>query len=157
MRRETMLNFNMQLHRGASLITAIFLLVVLGTLGTMMATFYAAQQQSSALDVLGSRAYQASRAGIEWGAFNVAQTAPGTLWPGCAAYPPPAPGLTLFASGALAGDLAVFSVTLTCSAVAAVQGGSPIVVYDFISTATNGGAAGNADYVERVSSAKLIN
>jgi MSHA biogenesis protein MshP len=149
----TMIKFGIKLQRGVSLITAIFLLVVLGTLGTMMVTFFAAQQQSSALDVMGSRAYQAARAGVEWAAFNVAQMAPpGTLWPGCAAIPAP-----LFAAGALAGDLAPFTVTLTCVSIAAVEAGNPIVVYDITSTAVFGGSAGNADFVERVTSAKLVN
>jgi len=153
-----MIKFGINLQRGVSLITAIFLLVVLGTLGTMMVTFFAAQQQSSALDVMGSRAYQAAHAGVEWAAFNVAQMAPpGTLWPGCAAFPIPAPGATLFAAGALAGDLAPFTVTLTCVATAAVEGGMPIVVYDITSTAVFGGAAGNTDYIMRVTSAKLVN
>jgi len=59
--------------RGFSLVTAIFLLVVLGTLGTLMVTFFAAQQQSSALDVMGSRAYQASRVGYRVGRLSGGQ------------------------------------------------------------------------------------
>ena len=55
-----------KMQKGFSLITAIFLLVVLGGLGAVMMTFFSAQQQSSAQDVLGSRAYPAARAGIEW-------------------------------------------------------------------------------------------
>ncbi len=134
-----------RLHQGFSLITAIFLLVVLGTLGTLMVTFFAAQQQSSALDVTGSRAYHASRAGIEWAAFNVAQTPAGTLWAGCAAIPAP-----LFAANTLGGTLAPFTVTLTCSSTPAVEGVATIYVYSITSTAAYGGAPGNTDYVERV-------
>jgi MSHA biogenesis protein MshP len=138
-----------RLQRGFSLITAIFLLVVLGTLGTLMVTFFAAQQQSSALDVLGSRAYQAARTGVEWAAYQVAQTTPGTPWAGCAAMTP------LFATGSLAGTLSPFTVSLTCSSVALIEGGATIYVYDVTSTATYGGAAGNPDYVERVISVKM--
>lgn len=138
------------IQAGVSLITAIFLLVVLGTLGTLMVTFFAAQQQSSALDVMGSRAYQASRAGVEWAAHNVAQQAPGTLWPGCAAVPAP-----LFAAGTLAGTLTPFTVTVTCTSVLAVENGVSIFVYDIASTATFGGAPGNTDYVERVINARF--
>ena len=60
-----------KMQKGFSLVTAIFLLVGLGALGAAMMTFFTAQQQSSALDVLGSRAYQASRAGIDWGAYQI--------------------------------------------------------------------------------------
>ena len=45
-----------KLQRGFSIVTAIFLLVVLSFLGVAMVTFSAAQHQSSALDVMGSRA-----------------------------------------------------------------------------------------------------
>lgn len=142
-----------KIQQGFSLVTAIFLLVVLGTLGTLMATFFAAQQQSSALDVMGSRAYQAARAGIEWAAFNVNATPAGTLWAGCAAIPAP-----LFAPAgvALAGDLAPFTVTLTCVSTPAADAG-PIVIYNFTSTAIFGGVPGNPDYVERVMNVKLGN
>ena len=50
-------------QRGFSLISAIFLLVVIAALGTFAVTLSTSQQQSAALDVLGSRAYQAARAG----------------------------------------------------------------------------------------------
>ncbi|HEU0187967.1 MAG TPA: hypothetical protein VFR06_08750 [Gallionellaceae bacterium] len=139
---------SVKLQKGVSLITAIFLLVVLGTLGTLMVTFFAAQQQSSALDVMGSRAYQASRAGVEWASYNVAQQAPGTLWAGCA------PG-QVFAAGSLAGTLSPFAVTVTCRWTLAVESGVSIYVYDIASTATFGGTPGNTDYIERVINARF--
>ncbi|MGE5758654.1 MAG: hypothetical protein ACM3W8_07285, partial [Sideroxydans sp.] len=74
-----------RLQRGFSIVSAIFILVVLAFLGVAMATFSTTQQQSAAMDVMGSRAYQAARAGVEWAAYNVSQMAPGTQWPGCAA------------------------------------------------------------------------
>ena len=58
-------------QRGFSLVSAIFLLVVIAALGTFAVTLSTTQQQSSALDVMGARAYQAAQAGIEWGAFQV--------------------------------------------------------------------------------------
>lgn len=147
------MKLSIQIQRGFSLLTAIFLLVVLAGLGSVMVTFFGAQQQSSTLDAMGSRAYQASRAGIEWAAFNISQTPAGTLWAGCATYDPPA---TLFAANTLAGNLSPFSVTLTCPPpVTAVEGGATIRVYQLTSTASNGVAAGNKDAVERVLSVKI--
>jgi MSHA biogenesis protein MshP len=55
---------------GVGLVTAIFLLVVLAGLGVAMVSLFTSQQQASALDVQGARAYQAARAGIEWGLFR---------------------------------------------------------------------------------------
>ena len=136
-----------KLQTGFSLLTAIFLLVVLAGLGGVMVTFFGVQQQSSTLDVMGSRAYQASRAGIEWAAFNVSQTATGNLWADCADYDPPA---ILFAATTLAGNLSPFRVTLACNSVMATEGGATIFVYELTSTASNGGAAGTKDLVERV-------
>ena len=141
-----------KLQYGFSLVTAIFLLVVLSMLGAMMVTFFTAQQKSSSLDVLGSRAYQAARAGIEWAAFGVSQTPAGTLWAGCAAIPSP-----LFAAGTLTGTLSPFRVTMTCTSSGPYTDGAQIYVYDITSTATgvNGAVAGNADYVERVINVKM--
>ena len=150
-----MMKLNPKLQRGFSLVTAIFLLVVLGGLGTMMVTFFVAQQQSSTQDMLGSRAYQASRAGIEWAAYNVASQPAGTLWAGCATYTAPT---ALFVAGtgtALTGTLSPFTVTLTCSSVSTVEGASTIYVYDLAASAVSGGAPGNTDYVERVINVKM--
>ena len=141
-----------KLQRGFSLVTAIFLLVVLSMLGATMVTFFTAQQNSSSLDVLGSRAYQAARAGIEWAAYNVAIQPSGTQWVGCAAIPSP-----LFATGTLAGTLSPFQVIVTCTPYGPYTDGSTIYVYDITSTATgvNGAAVGSADYVERVINARM--
>jgi MSHA biogenesis protein MshP len=149
---KTMMMFSNKLQRGFSLLTAIFLLVVLGGLGTMMVTFFVAQQQSSTLDVMGSRAYQASRAGIEWAAYNISATGAGVLWPDCATYAAPA---TLFAANTLAGNLSPFNVTLNCIVTPAVEGGIPLNVYELTSTADNGAAPGSKGRVERVISVKM--
>jgi MSHA biogenesis protein MshP len=123
-------------QRGFSIVSAIFLLVVLAFLGTAMVTFSVNQQQTAALDVAGERAYQAARAGIEWGAFQALQNGV------CAANTNLAP---------LAGTLSGFSVTVTCAATAAseVSAATGIVtVYDLTSTASQG-TPGQPDRVER--------
>jgi MSHA biogenesis protein MshP len=55
---------------GVGLVTAIFLLVVLAGLGVAMVSLFTTQQASADLDLQGARAYQAARAGIEWGVFQ---------------------------------------------------------------------------------------
>jgi MSHA biogenesis protein MshP len=67
---------------GIALASAIFLLVVLAGLGAIILTVGSLQQTSSARDVMGSKAYQAARAGIEWGAYRVLQqgTPPGSCF-----------------------------------------------------------------------------
>ena len=135
-------------QKGFSLVTAIFLLVVLASLGAMMMTFFTSQQQSSALDVLGSRAYQASRAGIEWAAYQVVQNSGVGFAPNCRA------GATSQAPPALAGTLVDFSVSVNCSATSAVEAAATLWVYNITSTATRG-TAGSADYVERQMTATI--
>ncbi len=111
--------------RGFSLISAIFLLVVIAALGTFAVTLSTTQQQSAALDVQGARAYQAARAGIEWGAYQVLQNGPG-----CPVSAMPLP--------AMPNTLAGFSVTVTCSTVAPTEAGTTVNMYQIISTAKQG-------------------
>src|SRR5258708_39009726 len=56
---------------GFSIVAAIFLLVVLALLGGFIISVTGMQQSSGQLDVLGVRAYQSARAGMEWGAWQV--------------------------------------------------------------------------------------
>lgn len=131
--------------RGFSIVSAIFLLVVLSTLGALMVTFTTAQHTSSAQDVQGSRAYQAARAGIEWGLYQLLQTGTQAA-PGCNASTQFVPG----SATALDGTLSGFTVTVTCTASGPyAEGGSSTSVYTITSTATAGSGAGDPSYVER--------
>ena len=132
------------LQRGFSLVTAIFLLVVLSFLGVVMVTFSTTQHQSSALDVMGSRAYQAARAGIEWAAFQVANST-SAVAATCA---------TSFAQNSLGGTLAPFSVTVSCAAASHVEGTTPIWIYD-VSAVAQTGTLGDQNYVERAIRVKM--
>ena len=100
--------------RGVGLVTAIFLLVVLAGLGVALVSIFTSQRQAILLDEQGVRAYQAARAGIEWGLY---QRLRGT---GCAS------GTTT--TVALDGDvLEQFTVNVSCEMVAgpAVPAGEP--------------------------------
>ncbi len=129
------------IQRGFSLVTAIFLLVVLASLGAVMMTFFTAQQQSSALDVMGARAYQASRAGMEWGAYQVLQNSGVGFAIACRPGPVSSPV-------ALMNTLAGFNVNVLCSSAAASEAGATVTIYQITSTATRGAVA-TPDYVER--------
>ena len=119
--------------RGFSLISAIFLLVVIAALGTFAVTLSTSQQQSAALDVLGSRAYQAARAGIEWGAYQALQNNSCTSTTTLPAMP---------------NTLATFSVTVACTSSAASEASATVTMYQLVSTATQGTPA-TPNYVER--------
>lgn len=121
---------------GFVLPTAIFLLVVLAALATYMVSLSRTSHISSALDVQGTRAYLAARAGIEWGAWQLLRNS------SCVAGP------TLLTG--LGGTLTAFSVNVRCtqSGPPYTDGADTITVYVITSTAT-WGAPGQVDYVNR--------
>ncbi len=121
---------------GFSLVSAIFLLLVLAALGAYMVTVAGVQHTTAALDLQGARAYQAARAGIEWGAYQVLRPA--------AAGPCPASPTALTLGGTLAG----FAVAVQCVSYATTEGGNNVNLYQITSTASFG-TVGGVDYVER--------
>lgn len=125
---------------GFVLPTAIFLLVVLAALAAYMVSLSRTSQISSALDIQGGRAYQASRAGIEWAAWQVVD--PQALQPSPTPCPASPTALTL------TGTLAAFTVAVSCSRTLVTDGADTVAIYQITSTAT-AGVAGELDYVER--------
>ena len=149
---------------GFSIIAAIFLLVVLALLAAFIASVTGMQQSSGQLDVLGARAYQSARAGMEWSAWQVLDpgntlngagpdTCPAAVMPTCFASPQNLP--------ALAGSLSGFTVTVTCAQTAnTTEGNRNVRVFQIVATACNQGASCPAatptsGYVERQVQASL--
>lgn len=58
-------------QRGVSIIAAIFFLLLFAAIAAAMVSLTTTSNATSALDVQGSRAYQAARAGLEWGIYQV--------------------------------------------------------------------------------------
>ncbi len=133
-------------QRGFSLISAIFLLVVIAALGMFAVTVFTGQQQSATLDVLGSRAYQAARAGIEWGAYQI--ITPGSI--SCNTYASPAHNTVALT----ASELQNFTITVDCGSMAVSEAGATVTIYQLTSTATQGTVA-TPYYVERQMSATI--
>ena len=128
--------------RGFSLISAIFLLVVITLLGAYVVTLSTSQQTTEALDVEGARAYQAARAGIEWGAWQILQASAGGFRTSCDAAP------NSQALAGLAGTLSGFAVQVQCSSTATTEAGVNVRVYQVTVTASKGNL-GSLFYVER--------
>lgn len=154
----TQLSIARRLRRqaGVSIVTAIFLLVVLSALGAAIVTLSTTQHQGSALDLLGSRAYEAARSGAEYGLYR--QAIDGAC--GSSSFTMPAP------------TMAPFTVTVQCvqnktsnmskvdatASTPELPEGRPLQTI-ITSTACNQPAAGGAcpnpspsspDYVQRV-------
>lgn len=138
---------------GFSLVSAIFLLVVLAGLGAAMVTFSSSQNQALAMDAMGSRAYQAASAGIEWAAYNV-QTIEGFSAPAAVVF---APGTAT----ALGGNLSEFTVEVSVTAASHVDaswpsGGGTETVWSYdIAASAVWGTAGTENRVMRVMNAKM--
>ncbi len=134
--------------RGFSLVTAIFLLVVLSALGAFMVIFTGLQQNTIQADVLGVRAYYAARAGINWAMYQ-ALDPDNTIAPGAAAFAP-CPSGTINAMG---GSLAPFTVIVACTVTPATEANREIRVYQITATACNQAtcpaASPAAGYIER--------
>lgn len=130
------LNFERRGQRGFSIVTAVFLIVVLALLGAFIVSVTGLQQSSLQLDIQGVRAYQAARAGIEWGAYQVLD--PNNTIPaaGLASCPGTA-NLT-----GLGGSLSPFTVTVTCAQTDATEGNRNLRVYSVVATACNQPDAG---------------
>ena len=127
-------------QNGFALVSAIFILVALAALGAFIAVVSSMQHVGSALDVQGARAYQAARAGTEWGVAKALASA-------CAAT-------------TNIGPVNGFSVTVTVNCPSLVAGDAVetglgalyVITATACSSPTAGtcpGAAASANYVER--------
>lgn len=113
---------------GLSIISAIFMLLLLAALAAFMLTFSVTTNVTQAQDIQGSRAYWAAHSGLEWGVYRVLQDN------ACATT-------TLSLSG--------FTVAVTCTLSGPyLENGSNVNIYRLTSTA-NQGTLGSVGYVER--------
>ena len=111
---------------------AIFLIVVLALLGIFLVRVGGVQHQTVNIALLGARAFEAARTGIEWGAFQALDSA----------------SCTTTTLNLTEGGLAGFDVDVTCSSTVHTETGNTYNIYvlDVVATA---GAYGQPDYVSR--------
>ncbi len=145
--------------RGFTLVSMLFILVVLAALGAALAKISQRQQLGSAAEFEAARAYQAARAGLEWAAFQVLRSpVPPAAAPACfgaTSFNPP-------------GSLASFTVTVSCTRTPGsgtlADGAVALVFYSLRANACNapgGGAcpaaaAPGTTYVERELTSTLV-
>lgn len=120
-------------QRGFGLVLAVFVLVVLAALGAYILTLGGMQHQTSMLTLQQTRALNAARSGIEWGAYRAVTDG------NCS----PATTLSLTAAG-----VADFTVEVSCTQTQHQEGGKTIDLFVIDASAT-AGAYGSADYVSR--------
>lgn len=122
---------------GFTLISAIFVLIVLSALGAAMARISQTQHLASAVDLDSVRALQAARAGLEWGVWQVMRNppAPATA-PACFGTTHLSPG------GSLGGWVVSVQCTRTPSTGTQSDGTTALVFYSLVATACNQPSAG---------------
>jgi len=117
---------------GFSLVSAIFLLVVLAGLGAYAVRLHTLQQQTVTAGLRGAQAFEAARTGAAWGAYRaltLGVCGPGTL------------NLT---EGAMAG----FRVSVQCTQRTHTEGTAMVNVFVF-DVRAEAGVYGGPDYVSR--------
>lgn len=115
-------------QNGFSLLTAIFLLTVLASLGTFVVVMSGVSQQTPVLGLNAARAYHAARSGLEWGIERAVTSAAG----GCN------------------GNFNVdgFNVVVTCAATPHKDGNTDITIFD-VNAVANRGNPGELAYARR--------
>ncbi len=137
---------------GFTLLSLIFVLVVLTALGAALANIAVRQQMGSAAEVDAARSLQAARAGLEWGAFQVLRNpAPPAAAPACFSN-------TSFSPAGLSSFTVTVSCTRTPTTGTVSDGVTALVFYQLVANACNAatagacpntGAAPQATYAER--------
>ena len=126
-------------QQGFALVAAIFLIVVLSSLGLYMVRISGIQHQTVNVALLGARAFQAARAGVEWGAFQALNAACDTT--------------TL---NLTEGGLDGFDVEVTCSSTSHTEKGNSFNIF-VLDVEARAGTYGMPDYVSRRMQATLTN
>jgi MSHA biogenesis protein MshP len=149
---------SLRTQAGVALVTAIFLLVVLAGLAVAVVSLTSAQQDTAVKDEMGTRAYLAAKAGMDWALFTALQGGVGATnfdRLNCAGG---AQSFTLPRGT----TLSVFTVTVECSPAGqnASYGSAPTLDHFRITvTACNAAACPAAnpgpDYVQRAITAQL--
>ncbi len=125
-------------QRGFALVAAIFLIVVLASLGVVIVRISGVQQHTVNIALLGARAFEAAVAGMEWGAFQALDSG----------------ACTTTTLNLTEGGLAGFDVDVTCSSSAHTESGNVYNLY-LIDAEARYGVYGTPDYVSRRMQARV--
>ncbi len=124
----------MKKQTGFTIVMAVFILVVLGLLGSYMVKLSGVQHATSTYALQGARAYQAARAGVGWAMGRI------SLGGVCSDITSASP--LSFA------DINGFSVSLTCSSQNFSEGDKTPIIYKVTALSEFGGYS-SANYVSR--------
>lgn len=122
MKKRIFLNFKGRSRQsGISVIAGIFLLLLMAVLAAVIVNLVTTSNVNMAADINGARAYQAARAGAEWGMFQLDPNAQTMGLPACVNGAPPIPG---------------YAVAVNCAVQNFTEAGRQIGIYRITSVAT---------------------
>ncbi len=127
---------------GFTLVTALFLLVVVALLSVYMINFSAVQHTTVVYGLQGARAMQAARTGLEWGIYQAFDTN------AC-------PSSTPFTTNA-GGQIDNFTIQLNCVRTTHIEATTTVITYQLTAQASIG-TFGSLDYVFRSLQATVSN
>lgn len=134
-------------QRGFSLVSAIFIIVILSALSGYMVTMSGMMHSATTQSVQGARAYQAAHSGIEWGIHQAFNNTAAT----CGA----APNTTVTSNLSLSGTgLNGFEVTVTCRYTSHQEKSATVRVF-YLTALGEYASVGQVDYVSRRLEAKV--
>jgi MSHA biogenesis protein MshP len=122
-------------QRGFALVAALFLLVVLATLGAYAVRLNMAQQGSADLDLFGARADAAVQTGIQYAAARVLTTG------NCTGFPT-VPAVALYLPQN-------FQITLSCDDSETLVANTPTVTVFLVTATASRGQYGSPEFVSR--------
>ncbi len=125
---------------GFTIVTTIFIVVILASLAIFMVTLGTTQRATSTFSIIGSRAFYAARSGVEWGVDSVLSNGV------CFANP-----TTFTLNGGMTSG---FDVELNCTSTAVTEGPDVYNVYNLQVTASRG-QADQDDYFSRTITASV--
>ena len=126
---------------GFGLVAAMFVIIVIALVIAAMVRLSSTQHGTNSLALQQARAYQAARAGLDWGISRAVNA-----------------GVCANSAVDMAGGgLSEFAVSLTCSSTSYTgDDGSPLRICRFTAQAQNGAAGSRPDYAYRRLSAEVL-
>lgn len=124
---------------GFTLVSAIFLLVIVALVAAYALSIGTSQRADTTLALVGKRADLAARSGMQWGVGRVLQD---NACPANTSFSPAGTGLSLF------------SVAVSCTSSTVTEGATTYALYNLTVTATLG-SEGSEDFARRTLSAQV--
>lgn len=130
-------------QQGFSLVTALFVLVIMGGMVSFLVSIGGTQHKTITYAMQGARAYQAAKTGIEWSLYQVFRNGAGSSCP-------LAPGTAILGTPDVSGTgMNGFTVTVSCNRTTHREGAAASYNVYVINALAEYGTLNTSDHVSR--------